>query len=85
MRTSEGRDTTLLVFAIYRYDYTGCDAATASKVLAALEHWIADHANQNKTLTSSGKTYTVATADNFSYTDPIDNSVSSKQVGANAI
>ena len=49
-------------------------------MMANLEAMIDDKSLQMKSFSSGGKTYTVAEADNFSYTDPIDNSVSTKQV-----
>lgn len=46
-----------------------------------LETVIADKAFVQKSFSSGGKSYTVAKADNFSYTDPIDGSVAKNQVG----
>lgn len=45
-----------------------------------LEMLIASTSFVGKSFTASGKTYTVAKADNFSYVDPIDNSVAKNQV-----
>jgi len=45
-----------------------------------LESYIADPASIGKTYSHGGKTFKVAKADNFEYTDPIDQSVSKKQV-----
>lgn len=45
-----------------------------------LETVIADKTFIGKSLSSGGKSYTVAKADNFSYTDPIDGSVAKNQV-----
>ncbi|KAL8570025.1 Phosphoglucomutase-1 [Nucella lapillus] len=62
-----------------RYDYEKCESEPAQKMMAGLESFIANPANQKKRLTSGGKSYTVATMDNFSYTDPVDGSVSTNQ------
>jgi phosphoglucomutase len=56
-----------------RHDYEGVDSAKASELMAALQAQLA---------TLPGQTlgnYTVAYADDFSYTDPIDGSISEKQ------
>jgi len=62
-----------------RYDYENCDAAPANQMMANLNKFISEPANVGKSYTSGDKTYTVANADNFSYTDPVDNSVSKNQ------
>lgn len=48
-------------------------------MMAALETKITDPAFVSKEFTSGGKTYKVKVADNFSYNDPIDKSVATKQ------
>jgi phosphoglucomutase len=45
-----------------------------------LGNFISDSSNIGKPFSSGDKTYTVAKIDNFSYTDPVDNSVSKNQV-----
>ena len=65
---------------MYSYDYEGCESEPASKMMANLESLIIDRSFRENPLSSDGKTYKVAKADNFSYTDPIDQSVSTKQV-----
>ncbi|XP_076440798.1 phosphoglucomutase-1-like [Babylonia areolata] len=62
-----------------RYDYEGCDTEPANKMMAGLESFIADPSTIGRKFSSGGKSYTVAIADNFSYTDPVDHSVSTKQ------
>ena len=48
--------------------------------LCNFQAFVDDKANIGKTYTSaSGKSFTVSKADNFAYTDPIDNSVSKNQ------
>lgn len=49
-------------------------------MMTALEKCITDAAFVGRAYTSGGKTYKVKVADNFSYTDPVDKSVSTKQV-----
>lgn len=62
------------------YDYEGCDSAPANKMMDGLEALIAEKDIVGRKFSAGGKTYTMAKADNFSYTDPIDSSVSTKQV-----
>ncbi|KAK7485273.1 hypothetical protein BaRGS_00023524 [Batillaria attramentaria] len=62
-----------------RYDYENCESAPAQKMMDILENFIKDTHSVGRKFTDCGKTYIVAKADNFSYTDPIDNSVSTKQ------
>lgn len=45
-----------------------------------LEKTITDATFAGKEFSFGGKTYKVKVADNFSYTDPVDKSVSTKQV-----
>jgi len=49
-------------------------------MISDLESYIADASSIGKTYSHGGKTFKVAKADNFEYTDPIDQSVSKKQV-----
>ena len=63
-----------------RYDYENVDSASASKMMERLEGMLGDGSLTGKTFSSGDKHYTVAKADNFEYTDPIDGSVSKKQV-----
>lgn len=62
-----------------RYDYENCESAPAEQMILDLESYIADPASIGKTYSHGGKTFKVAKADNFEYTDPIDQSVSKKQ------
>ena len=48
-------------------------------MIANLEQMIVDPATIGKSYTHGGKTFKIAKADNFEYTDPIDHSVSRKQ------
>lgn len=49
-------------------------------MINTLEKTIAAPTFVGKEYSSGGKTYKVKVADNFSYTDPVDKSVSTKQV-----
>jgi len=62
-----------------RYDYEGCESAPCEKMMKNLEEFVACTGSLGQKFTALGKTYTVKTCDNFSYTDPIDGSVASKQ------
>jgi len=58
-----------------RYDYEGVDKPKAEGVMAFLEGQFASLPGQS----FGSTTYTVATADQFTYVDPIDGSISRKQ------
>ncbi|GAB1609220.1 phosphoglucomutase-1-like [Argonauta hians] len=62
-----------------RYDYENCETEPANQLMQVMTDFIEDAANIGRSFTEMGKTYKLKTADNFSYTDPIDNSVSNKQ------
>ncbi|XP_018568134.1 phosphoglucomutase isoform X1 [Anoplophora glabripennis] len=62
-----------------RYDYEECESDAANQMMAHLEQTIASKDFVGKSYTFGGKTYTVSQADNFSYVDPIDNSVAKNQ------
>lgn len=68
------------VYLLYRYDYEDCDAVQCNLMMADLEKRM----NQSDFIGSlhefESKSFQVAVADNFSYTDPIDGSLSVKQV-----
>lgn len=65
---------------VRRYDYEECDTESASKLMNHLESQLADGSLVGKTFTSGKKSYTIKNADNFSYVDPIDHSVTKNQV-----
>lgn len=65
-----------------RYDYEDCDLEPCNDMIATLEKSIANPEFVGKEYTSGGKTYKVKVADNFSYTDPVDKSVSTKQASS---
>ncbi|KAL5022555.1 hypothetical protein ScPMuIL_001710 [Solemya velum] len=62
-----------------RYDYENCNAEPANKMMENLNVFVNDAASIGKVFASGDKSYTVAKADNFSYNDPIDHSVSKNQ------
>lgn len=63
-----------------RYDYEECALEPCNEMIAVLEKTIAEASFVGREYSSGGKTYKVKVADNFSYTDPVDKSVSTKQV-----
>jgi phosphoglucomutase len=64
-----------------RYDYEEVDSEGAEAMMSHLRKLFADSSFAGSQLkaTTSDTTFTVGTADDFSYTDPIDGSVSTKQ------
>lgn len=62
-----------------RYDYEECDLAPCNEMMDTLEKTITNPDFPGKQFSASGKSYTVKLGDNFSYNDPIDKSVSTKQ------
>jgi phosphoglucomutase len=71
-----------LIYKCYfsRYDYENVDSKGADQMMADLEAFISDPSSVGRTYSEGGKTFSVAKTDNFEYTDPIDGSVSKKQV-----
>lgn len=67
-------------YSLFRYDYENCESEPANKMMANLNAYVADQSNIGKVFTSGDKSYTLAKADNFSYTDPVDHSISKNQV-----
>jgi len=66
---------------VYSYDYEEVDSESANKVMKQLEEKFAQQTFVGESLkaTSSDTSFSVKEASNFSYTDPIDNSVSKNQ------
>ncbi|GAA5913870.1 phosphoglucomutase [Sporobolomyces salmoneus] len=64
-----------------RYDYEEVDSEAANKVMKHLESQFSSQSfvGQSLSATSSSTSFSVKEASNFSYTDPIDNSVSKNQ------
>ena len=66
----------------HRYDYENVETAPANQMMENLEVLLNDGSLIGKTFTQGKKDYVVAKADNFEYTDPIDGSISKKQVSS---
>lgn len=62
-----------------RYDYEECDATKCNAMMDQMEKLITDPKFIGQKFESGGKCYEVKLADNFSYKDPIDNSLATKQ------
>ncbi|KAL1502091.1 hypothetical protein ABEB36_007288 [Hypothenemus hampei] len=62
-----------------RYDYEECETEGANLLIENLEKLLTEGTLVGKSYTAQGKSYKVAKADNFSYVDPIDNSVAQNQ------
>ncbi|WVN90811.1 uncharacterized protein L203_106054 [Cryptococcus depauperatus CBS 7841] len=64
-----------------RYDYEGCESEDAGKVMAHLRETFAssDFVGSSLKATSSDVSFKVKEADDYSYKDPIDGSLSTKQ------
>lgn len=62
-----------------RYDYEECELAPCNEMMAKLETTITAADFVGRDFSAGGKTYKVKLGDNFSYNDPIDKSVSTKQ------
>lgn len=62
-----------------RYDYEECELAPCNEMMDTLEKKITDPSFIGKDFSASGKTYKVKLGDNFSYNDPIDKSIATKQ------
>lgn len=62
-----------------RYDYENCESSPANTMMSNLNQKAKEGSLNGQTFTSGGKSYTVAITDNFSYIDPIDNSISENQ------
>jgi phosphoglucomutase len=67
-----------------RYDYEGCDAGKCNSMMEALEQKMTEPKFLGQEFSHGVKTYKVRLADNFSYNDPIDKSISTKQVIVNS-
>lgn len=60
-----------------RYDYENCESTPCNEMMNQLEAKVSSLPGQ--TFSALGKNYQVARADNFSYVDPVDASVTTKQ------
>jgi phosphoglucomutase len=62
-----------------RYDYEECELDPCNQMMADLETLITKPEFVGREFSNGGKTYKVKLGDNFSYVDPIDKSVATKQ------
>ncbi|KAK0180895.1 hypothetical protein PV327_003229 [Microctonus hyperodae] len=62
-----------------RYDYENCDATDANKVMAEVESKIQEASFISTKFDSGNKQYIVKYADNYSFKDPVDGSIATKQ------
>ncbi|BFF99783.1 phosphoglucomutase [Drosophila madeirensis] len=62
-----------------RYDYEECASDPCNEMMDTMEKTITGAGFVGKSFSSGGKSYKVKEADNFSYTDPVDKSVATKQ------
>lgn len=62
-----------------RYDYEDCDADASKKMMDDLEQKIKQPSFVGQTFAKEGKQFIVEKADNYAYTDPIDQSYSKNQ------
>lgn len=76
------QDTADSIFT-FRYDYEEVDSDAANKMIKDLETAMFQPSFVGKKFSSGDKSYQVAVADNFAYTDPVDGSVSKNQVRRN--
>lgn len=62
-----------------RYDYEQVASEGANKMMEHLRKLVDSQELVGKSYSAAGKTFVVAMNDDFKYTDPVDNSVTSKQ------
>jgi len=62
-----------------RYDYENCETDACNAMIAALDKLIHEPTFIGRVLSHGGKSFTVAKADDFEYTDPIDRSIAKNQ------
>ena len=62
-----------------RWDYENCEKEHGDALIANLEKQIESKELINKSFTEDGETFIVSLMDQFSYTDPVDGSVTKKQ------
>lgn len=69
-------------FISARFDYEGVDARAAYYLMKDLEAVIIDKAFTTQKFSVGSNVYSVEKADNFEYIDPVDGTVSRKQVSS---
>lgn len=65
---------------LFRYDYENCEAEGANKMMKDIEEKFKTSQFIGTKLNFQNKEYIVKEADNYSYKDPVDNSIADKQV-----
>lgn len=65
-----------------RYDYENCESDGANKMMAEIEASFGNANFAGSKFSSGSKTYVVKEANNYSYKDPVDQSVATKQVNS---
>jgi len=63
-----------------RYDYENCESEPCNQLMSDLEKKITDPLIKGQKFIYGSKVYIFKQADNFEYCDPIDKSVTTKQV-----
>ncbi|OQV25571.1 Phosphoglucomutase-1 [Hypsibius exemplaris] len=62
-----------------RYDYENCEDAAAKKMMEQLTNLLNAPDTVGKEFLDGGRTFKISKADNFSYKDPVDNSLAENQ------
>lgn len=63
-----------------RYDYENCESDPCNKLMSDLETKVTDPKYKGRKFVHGSKSYILKQADNFEYCDPIDKSITKKQV-----
>lgn len=75
----------MMLLFLSRYDYENCESGPAEQMIRNLEKFIIDSSVLGKSYSYENKAFKIAKTDNFEYTDPIDHSISKKQVANNVV
>lgn len=68
------------VISFCRYDYENCPADNCAHMMHKLEEIVTSPVYVGTQIIHKNKSYVVKQADNFCYEDPVDGSISAKQV-----
>ena len=69
------------VSCLFRYDYEDCDAKSCAAMMNKLEQIVTSPVYVGTKIIHRNKSYIVKLADNFHYEDPVDGSITERQVG----
>jgi len=72
------------VLRLFRYDYENCDAESCAAMMNKLEQIVTAPVYVGTKIIHRNKSYIVKLADNFRYEDPVDGSMTERQVGHTA-